>query len=282
MGPEYPYYLGWDYEEPFRAQRIRAQLMDKQKLDGSDFIQIQNDILNQHASMALPIFLHHTKQAGFNDIEKSMFDLMRQWDYFERARSIEPTVFDRWWKKVEAALWKSVKTDHNPWYPSKARTLQFFHEYEEHKEKYAEWVQPFGDLSALITGAFREAVYELSKQLGPDTAGWLWGQVQVTELQHVARIPGLSSGPLMMDGGAYSVLANKGHHGPAWKLVVELGAQPRAWSQFPGGVTGNPLDPEYDKFVDAWSRGQMRVVQFYKDMKDAQTGSQYIWHWSRQ
>lgn len=279
--PDYPYYLGWDYEEPFRAQRIRAQLLDKQKLDGPDFIQIQNDILNQHAALALPLFMKYLNASKLSPEEKPVADLMKQWDYFERARSVEPAVFDRWWKKVELSLWHQVKFDDRPWLPKKARTIQFFRDYPSHKEEFVEWIKPHDTLEALVTEAFHSAIVELKERFGEDRGNWLWSNLQPTELPHMARIPGLSIGPITMDGGAYSVQANKGHHGPAWKLVVELGEKPRAWSQIPGGVTGNPLDPEYDKFVDPWSRGQMRAVQFYNDSKNAETGSQYIWHWSR-
>ena len=76
-------------------------------------------------------------------------------------------------------------------------------------------------------------------------------------------------------------MANTGKHGPAWKMVAEMGPNLRVWSQFPGGVTGNPLDPDYQKFVEPWSHGEMRAVQFWKSAREAVTSSMYVWHWSR-
>jgi penicillin amidase len=281
-GPSYPYYLGWDYEEPFRAQRIRADLTDKNKLDGSDFIQMQNDILNQHAALSMRFMIRNLRTKDFSEIEKSIYASMQQWDFYERAQTFEPTVFDRWWRQLEKNLWHDIAEMDKPLFPRKARTILFFRQYELEPEKYNSWIAPFGSMDELVTAAFRQAVAELAHEHGAESSNWTWAQAQPTELPHVTKFPGFGSEILRMDGGAYSINGNRGRHGPAWKLVVELGPNMRAWSQFPGGVTGNPLDPEYEKFVEPWSRGEMRIVKFWKNAHEAETASMYIWRWSRQ
>ncbi len=280
VGPSYPYYLGWDYEEPFRGQRIRALLTERYKLDGNDFIQIQNDIMNQHAALALPYMLRHLRDTNLGTREKTLREALRQWDFLERAKSIEPSVFEAWWWQIDSLLWHDLKTDERPLYPRKARTIWFFKQWEENKEKYQAWLKPYAGLDDLVTSAYQNAIHDLEENYGDDTSQWLWSAVQKTQLNHVAKFPGFST-EVVMDGGRYSVMANSGNHGPAWKLVVEMGPTPRAWSQFPGGETGNPLDPEYDKFVHAWSRGEMRNVQYWKDSREAVTNAMYVWHWSQ-
>jgi penicillin G amidase len=278
----YPYYLGWDFEEPFRAKRIHTHLADNQKMDGSDFIQMQNDALNQHALMALPLMLRNLRFGAFNETEKQIFEAMRQWDFLERGKSMEPSVFDRWWKKLETLLWDEVTFADHPLFPKKARTIWFFRQIESDPDTYADWLKPFKSMDEVVTTAFREALVDLAKEFGPDPASWTWSTVQETQALHVAKFPGLSSPKIAMDGGAHSINGNRGHHGAAWKLVVEMGPHLRAWSQFPGGVTGNPLDPDYEKFLEAWSRGEMRPVYFWKTAGEAERESMYVWKWRRQ
>lgn len=280
--PSYPYYLGWDFEEPFRAKRIETWIKDHNKLDGADLIQMQNDTLNQHALQAMPILIKNLESEGLSDREKSLIEALKQWDFLQRSRSIEPTVFAKWWRQTEILLWDELAFLDPRYYPKKARTIWLFQQID-HNENPAlrEWIQPYSSSQALITDAFHRAVKELEDELGHDPSTWTWNRMQKTQAKHVAKLPGFGSEEFEMDGGAYSINANKGFHGPAWKLVVELGPRLQAWSQFPGGVTGHPFDPKYDQFMKPWSRGEMRSVRFWKDTKQMESEAKYVWRWGK-
>lgn len=282
VGPSYPYYLSWDFEEPFRGQRIRTLLTDKQKLDGSDLMQIQNDIRDQHAALAMPILLPLVKAKDLNEEQSKLFQLMKQWDYLVHAKAIEASMFEGWWDKIESLLWKDLELG-NPkrFVPKKARTIWFLRQVQASSAKWKEFVQKYSSPEELVTDAFRQMVDDYRQRFGANSDNWNWERVQSTVANHVARFPGFSSEPLSMDGDAYCVQANKGLHGPAWKMVAEMGPRPRVWTQFPGGVTGNPLDPDYTKFLEAWSRGEMRSSEFWLDAHEAMSNASYVWRWER-
>jgi penicillin G amidase len=174
-----------------------------------------------------------------------------------------------------------VEYRRRPYYPKKARTIWFLRQLRADPDKWKDWLKPYSTIEELITTSFKGSVAELNQKYGSEPAKWEWSTVQPTYLPHVARIPGLGSDLLTMDGTGYSIMSNKGIHGPAWKLVAEMGPRPRAWSQFPGGVTGNPLDPEYEKFIESWSKGEMRAVKFWLDSQEALANAAYVWQWER-
>jgi len=282
VGPSYPYYLSWDFEEPFRGQRIRTLLTDKQKLDGPELMQIQNDVRDQHASIALPILLQLTKAKDFNEDQAKLFQQLKQWDYLVHAKAIEASLFRGWWDKIEGLLWKDLELG-NPkrFVPKKARTIWFLRQVQSSPAKWKQYVAGFNAPEDLITEAFKLMVDDFRKRYGSNSENWNWEDVQKTVATHVAHFPGFDSENISMDGDAYCVQANKGLHGPAWKFVAEMGPRPRVWTQFPGGVTGNPLDPDYTKFLEPWSRGEMRSSEFWLDAHEAMGNASYVWRWEQ-
>ena len=96
-----------------------------------------------------------------------------------------------------------------------------------------------------------------AKALGPDTTTWRWDAYRKADIPHIAFLPGLGSGPLAVTGGngTLSPLAGSGTHGPSWRMVVDLGPRPVAWTMFPGGQSGNPASARYDDRIEAWRTG---------------------------
>ncbi|MEL7343088.1 MAG: penicillin acylase family protein, partial [Bacteroidota bacterium] len=58
------------------------------------------------------------------------------------------------------------------------------------------------------------------------------------------------------------------NHGPSWRMVVELGPQPKAYGIYPGGQSGNPGDPAYDQFIDDWVEGNYYSLWLMRDAND--------------
>jgi acyl-homoserine lactone acylase PvdQ len=47
--------------------------------------------------------------------------------------------------------------------------------------------------------------------------------------------------------------------------------QVKAWSNYPGGQSGNPGSKYYDHFVKFWEQGQYIEILFLKDKEDKMT-----------
>jgi penicillin amidase len=86
---------------------------------------------------------------------------------------------------------------------------------------------------------------------------WNWAVTNNTSLNHLGQIPGLGIYNLTTDGGAESINAIRGSHGPSWRMVVEMNPEGiRAFGVYPGGQSGNPGSRRYDSFVETWRGGE--------------------------
>lgn len=96
-----------------------------------------------------------------------------------------------------------------------------------------------------------------SDQLGPDTSRWRWDRFRTARIPHLAFIPGLGVPTLAVTGGngTLSPLGPGGSHGPSWRMVVEMGPRPIAFTTYPGGQSGNPASARYDDRVEQWRTG---------------------------
>ena len=63
----YPYLLGLEWPEPYRAERIADLLRGKTRLTADDFAAMQADTLSLHARTLLPVLIEHARPAGAAD-----------------------------------------------------------------------------------------------------------------------------------------------------------------------------------------------------------------------
>jgi penicillin amidase len=60
--------------------------------------------------------------------------------------------------------------------------------------------------------------------------------------------------------GTLSPSAGSGTHGASWRMVVDLGPTPHAWTTYPGGQSGNPASARYRDRIPEWLEGQLEAV----------------------
>ena len=248
----YPYYLGDFYDVPFRALRINQLLRGEETVTPDYLVRMQGDDYSVFAERMCKRLLALLPSKISDPGAAASADALSIWDFRYDERSVGASIFDRWWRVLEPALWRTSLGD-DQW-PSTWRTLQLLESTSPSK-----WTQNISDL-ALQT--LIQATADLREKWGTDMHSWRWSRVRETEFAHLSKIPGLGR-KVDAAGTAYSIFANTGKHGPVWKLVVGMtSGQPRAWAIHPGGVSGHPTSRYYDNFMTAWSRNEMRPVQF--------------------
>jgi penicillin amidase len=285
MGPSYPYYMGWSYEAPLRGRAIRRLLEGKHKISSADMMQIQNDDRDMLAEVTLPLMLHALRREGLSDEQRARVAELEKWDLRARAERIEPALYRQWYRELRAEIFADEYTFSTVqgFGPKDMRVAWMLARVAANPEDSdAQWIDdkqtPAREtLSEITTRAFTETWETLNRDYGVDSTQWTWARWLKAQLPHVAKIPGFGSPLLAMNGAADSVNGNRGWHGAVYKFVIELGDWPRAWMQVPGGNNGDPFSPQFERFVREWSRGEMREVEFYRDVEDAKThGAQVI------
>lgn len=295
----YPYYLNWGYSDSYRGKRIRQVLSERSDWDGPSLGEIQMDDFNLMAQQVLPLMIQQMDFSTLTGDQKSAYEALTQWNFKDEALAVAPSLFHHWWNQLQKDLYEdqfqleeeNLNHPHKlPLLPHESRTLLLVERQSKDPQSPEAkndlfWIDDIRTdkketLKDVLVGSFQKAFQELTKNHGPDWKTWKWSQVQELKILHMARIPGFGSKALVMGGSTQTVNANQGRHGAVWRMVVELGPELKAWANYPGGQTGNPMDVNYTKFLEGWSQGKLRPVLFLKGVEDQKgaTEIQMVFH----
>ncbi|MEX0649053.1 MAG: penicillin acylase family protein [Balneolaceae bacterium] len=262
----YPYYLGDDFAPYERGLRINNRLREMQQVTVEDMIDLQLDLYSEHAARLLPVFLEEMEGAELSTEQQQILALLQVWDYMNEGERIAPSVFRYWWIEMEKAVWDDVYDIEFPMRrPSRDRTAELIiDEPDSHwfDNRNTSTRETRGDL---VQQSFYSSLERLHNRYGDFSETWQWGYVNNTSLDHIARIPGLGLPDLFTGGGAESVNAIRGSHGPSWRMVVEMKPEGvKAYGVYPGGQSGNPGSRNYGNFTENWRTGKPFELNFLK------------------
>jgi len=267
----YPYYLDDDFAPFERARRINEELDRMDEITVEDMQRLQLDDFSYHAKTVLPVLLENLNADTLSEAGNRALRELTAWNYHNKGELIAPSLFKYWWDALYESIWSdeygsidaplawpdrdqaAYLVRHNP-------GLRWYDDIETDRKE---------TLEDLINQSFNRALRELHSEFGPYGEGWKWGHVNDTDINHVGRIPGLGRSDVFTDGGTESVNAIRGSHGPSWRMVVELGPEPRAYGLYPGGQSGNPGSPRYDTMIDDWNAGKLYPLKFMREEPEA-------------
>lgn len=111
--------------------------------------------------------------------------------------------------------------------------------------------------------------------MGPDPAGWRWGDVHRARFAHpLGRMPGLEPLFVAADlpfGGDEQTVRNGGFEGegpfdvyvvPSWRAIYDLADLDRSVGILATGGSGNPASPHWNDQAAAWAAGELRPLPF--------------------
>ncbi|MFQ5631756.1 MAG: penicillin acylase family protein, partial [bacterium] len=261
----YPYYLGWNYATFTRGARINERLAEMQSITPQDMLDLQNDCLNMRARTILPTLISLVERQNLTEDERKVLNIVKPWNYESRAMQAAPLIFERWWRMLYNLTWEDqiAHDDGDLKWPRSDVTFDLILNQPDNAFIDVSTTDKKESLSELIFQAFRQTREELEKELGPVGKDWAWGKARGTDINHLARIPGLGRTKLFTSGDAGIVNATSKLHGPSWRMVVDLDPEGvQAWGIYPGGQSGNPGSYFYDNMVDDWISGRAYKLAF--------------------
>jgi penicillin amidase len=266
----FPYYMGFDWEAPFRAERIRELLLQLEKHSVETMKVIQNDVFSKKSELFLP-YIEEIKIAQGES--KEALDILKSWDL-------------RMSSGKEAALYKIF--------------MDFFHE-EVFKDDLGEDYERFNsnfkrkqagllrilsdplsvwfDKKETQTVETREQIIEISlektymwleKQYG-SADKWDWMKINSFRFQHaLGEVPFfkfLNRGPYPLDGDAFTVKCSSSslrikNLGVSYRQIVDLSDFRNSVCVISSGESGHFLGRFYDNQIPLWLGGQYHPMLF--------------------
>jgi len=299
--PSYPYFLGLEWAEPYRALRVRELLEQRPALTAEAFAAMQADRVSLHARRLLPVLLEHA--APRRAADAAALALLREWRGEANPDSAAAAVFASWFQHLVPAL---VGDDLGP---------QLTQSYAGRYSFTTRFVLGVLGASAsdapatairsptsigprfsrnwcddgrtprvescgeIVSGALDEAVSELAARLGPDPSRWRWGRLHQAVFPHQG-LDGLGLlRPLVSrreaGGGDWSTI----NVGPvaaeapyeqrsisSYREIIDLA--PGGDSRFADAVgqSGHPLSPHYDDFLKDWAAVRYRPMRMERGL----------------
>ncbi len=247
---DYPYLLGVDWAEPYRARRIEALIRGREKHDLESFAAIQMDELSLLFFDFRPVL---EKIQPKSERARTWRDRLLAWDGRTGAKSEEASVFEAWYTELTRLPEAEVGTRYwqEPRYLLKALTR--------------------GDPACTRRGVTcldfaAQALEAALRRLGDEVPPW--GQLHPAVFEHLVmskddRVRRFFERRVARGGDRYTV--NVGiyrpadfhmYWGPSYRQLVDLSAPEKSRFVHPPGQSGNVLSRHYGDLLLPWARGE--------------------------
>jgi penicillin amidase len=271
--PGYAHHVTFEWQPPYRARRIEAQLRTAEKHTMGSFAAIQADVVSLASRELLrPLLKLAVPQS---DAARGALKALAAWNGSMAADRFEPLVLVAWWRELARRVYADELGDafQRNW---SARPV-FLQAVLEDRGGQARWCDDVRttrreSCADAASEALEAALADLARRYGADPAKWRWGDAHVAHHPHrpLSRVGWLA--PLVdirvpTPGDAFTVNVGRAdfdhatepfanRHAASLRALYDL-ADPQA-SLFihSGGQSGNPLSAHYRSFAAAWAGGE--------------------------
>ena len=242
----YPYNVGFEWESPYRFERIRSVIESahraQHKLTIADSEALQNDVVSLPARA-----LQGLVQASAVHDNPKLTEFLR-WDGELVRASREAALYEVWMKQVRLALARRISEKYSDHFanltPHAVLTLL------ANPSPDLFGADPIVARDALLVDGLAAGRQELAEGLGPDSSRWSWGNLHTIHFRHpLDQEPSaghlLDLGPLPRPGDGYTVNA------------TGFNASGSSWEQITGASFREILDTsDWDRSVAVNTPGQ--------------------------
>jgi penicillin amidase len=276
VGDDYPYYISANFILPYRINRIREMLNEKEVFGMEDFKRMINDQHSDYAKLLTPFILRlNEKKDALSVSEKSALASFDKWDYAMDAGLKAPSVFEFF--RISFA--KNLLSDElGDLYGQLTGTIRDYYIYRILKTGPDEWVDNVSTtqketLDDIILLSFKDCVASLTAQCGEDQAKWLWGIIHKVRIEHplgsvklLDRIFGFNSKYYPIGGSNHTVSPysySPGfvvNHGASERHIFNTANWDESLTVIPTGASGVTASEFYLSQTETYLEGH-----FYKD-----------------
>lgn len=263
----YPHEIGYDFEAPYRYDRIRDALQARTAAGATpltldDFQRLQHDA----TSLAARQLVKALAQVPVEETLVPYQRLLVEWDGHLARPSPAAPLYAAWLQELEKSFWSRTPLERIPASDrGSLRKLPFLIRAFTTPEA-TEWgEQPVAARNAAAIAALRTAVERTTKTMGENTNHWRWDRIHTAEFRH----------PLSGLGEAHEKLFNRGPvpragdvttphntrydeqfrqvHGASYRHVLDLSDWDRGLATSAPGQSGQPMSPHYDDLLPLWT-----------------------------
>lgn len=277
VNDDYPYFISHSFELPYRINRIRDMLAEKEVLGVEDFITMLGDQHSDYARLVTPYILKlDDRQDELMSLELKALQAMKEWDYEMNPALAAPTIFEFFRR---CFLGNLLADELGELFDRMWDISGEYYIYRILTSGPDSWVDNINtpekeELDDIVMLSFREAVSSLAREYGRDLSHWRWGKIHTITFMHPMgsiRILGLlykfNSAEYPVGGSDHTVCPYftykadfKSVFGASMRYIYNTADWDESYSVIPGGASGVPRSEYYLSQTKTYLDGR-----FYKD-----------------
>ncbi len=183
----YPYYISSNFILPYRINRIRQMLNEKEILNLDDFKRMILDQHSDYAALLTPFILKlNNRKNELTPKEASVLDTLNSWNYNMRADLVAPSVFEFFRISFARNLLGDELGDLYSQIFGIARDYYIYRILKTGPDEFVDDITtPQKEtLEDIILKSFKDCLSSLSNGYGEDPAGWTWGRIHKIVIEH--------------------------------------------------------------------------------------------------
>ena len=275
---EYPFYLGYAFDEGYRGMRIndliRAKIAAAEKITFEDMKNFQLDVYDVAAEAFVPELLTAAEQFYGGQATGLLNDTLEEliwWNnsansmQYRMFRNISaPTIFDHWIDDYKNTTFSNEYIDKDIYGEAQYPQLTCLQNLTLN-DKTSKWFNLTGtageNATYIMLKALNETIDDLTTDLGNDVSQWNWSKVHIMTIEYLQGfLPAFDYPYYGCDGSSRTLNVAPGHnvkHGPSERMVVDFkklaaGNLYPAVLTIPSGQNGNPVSPYYDNLFQLY------------------------------
>ncbi|MBN1133197.1 MAG: penicillin acylase family protein [Bacteroidales bacterium] len=283
VGDDYPYYIGTWFDQPYRINRIREMLSEKDKFGTGDFKRMITDQVSAFAKDFTPVYLDAIPSDS-DGLYGEARSLLEEWDYRMSAESPAPLIYEIMYLELTDALFHDQVGNERMKYMYSEGARNLVHRIREQGDSpWCDDVTTTGIKETFednIRRAFRETVDTLSVMYGDNPSEWQWGDLHKVSLNHpmgsvdiVNKLFKTNRGPYPIGGSYHTVCPYKypmnesfvANHGASERHIFNTAAWDASLTVIPTGTSGVPASPHYLDQTNLYMNNRFHADYFTRE-----------------
>ena len=267
----YPHFLTYDWDAPFRQQRLGELILDRGDHDMGSMRAAQNDAFSPAAERLCALMIV-AAQAG-SSVDDGVLDQLTTWDAVMRGDAPEPLIYTAWLREAVRAIYSDdLGPAFDRFFDTRATSMIRL---LEGRTTGRDWCDdrttPEREkCSDMLARALGLALADLEKRYGKDRSKWRWDTAHYADGEHrpfsnVPRLAPYFEIRVPSPGGSYTLNRGKtefgdeppfaNRHGSSLRAIYDFADLDRSLFMQSTGQSGNPMSPFYRSFAKRWAEG---------------------------
>jgi len=258
---DYPYYIATFFASPYRINRIRQMLAQKEKFSTTDFQRMVTDRHSNYAAQLVPVILPAAEKCtSQKPAYQQAYQLLKDWNFDMTPNDQASVIFEYFTENLKNKLWNTSDEKESEQVNKYVNNYLIQRLIIKHDSTFYNVLPDTGieETDSILTATFKQTIDQLVNLYGSDLKQWRWGTIhQFVEEHPLGKVKLLdklfhfNKGTYPVGGSWHTVSPyayEKGFHiihGASERHIFNTSNWDSSYTVIPTGISGVPASVFY-------------------------------------